>query len=267
MARLTLRYSTDTINFELIENNFVLNRWTRLLEEEVAAKAIEYVIAGTNDPLNNLIRTIQEIHVFRPGTIPERFNKDSFTRDELGDLHAIFEEKFKDPDWQRDPRGGPYLNQLNDYIHATESMLRNDGTARIRIRFQERDTGNLKHKLVPLEPEDFSLFQPYLSKRVLFLNYYGPGRDYLATFRAKRPIEEAVPQVLFTASFFFYLKYHNREKQVFEQIRFAEWMKQHGLDVSPGNSCTYIPIATMIEEDKDYASIVTQQLVGIEVER
>ena len=154
MAILTLRYTTDTISFDLVDNDFIINRWSRLLEEETAAKQIEYVIAGTNDPLNNLIRTIQEIHIFRPGTIPDRFNKESFTKDELGDLHAIFEEKFKDPDWQRDPRGGPYLNQLNDYIHATESMLRNDGTARIRIRFQERDTGNLRHKLCLLYTSD-----------------------------------------------------------------------------------------------------------------
>ena len=257
-----------TFDWHMFDNDFV-NKWLGMLQEHIdkAPEVHDYELTlqgiGPADEFKNLNKIINYCNEHRPGTIPDQYvNKPEYTLQELSEIHYIYEEIGKQPEWLKgnlsENDAIKVRDLLNDHIHHCESRagsnlnLQKRIAPRVRFRIVNPETGVPNAQKIDFEDQDYELFNPIIYPNTMYLNYNAVGEDYIKTFKSGRSPEDAVPLRRYSPSFFFVLHSIDYDTQHKRIERCKAWMREGGFDPSdPKNAFGYIPMGQLFKSESD----------------
>ena len=276
MKILNLTFERHTVSIILNDNNFV-TCWTTQLEKclDNSLYAYEVTLNGFNQgsEFKNLRKTLQDLNKFKQGTVPASFtNKFEFTMQELSDLHFIYESIATDETYLEVKK---LVDQFNDNIHHAEEVAIKNQSASPRLRFRIVDpiTGVPNVEKLPLEYDDYKLYDPYIRPYTVYLNYNALGEDFLKTYKSGRTPDTAVVLEKFSPSFFFTLQADYIDKQHTEIENCKKWLNDSNIDINKSkNAIGHIPLGTVHKVyAEDFLKIILQRKLTkvelIDVER
>lgn len=268
---MNLAITFDTgyvLRIQLNENSFVL-RWADLLIKELQTKNIlqidTFAWSMTEDQARyHLISAIQRVNDFlKTEFIGIPATSDFDNPDYYNQLHVKFEE-LTGEDWDNPTRLMSIapsdvklaVRHINRFCHRLERRPYSIEPV-MRVEF-DSDTR------LPLEPEDYMLFEPMNAPGCVYLDYSTFGKSLVECFMdGLEPDYSALKlQHHYCANFIINFDYRN-DAQV-EQ--FNQWLIAHGLNPSEIQGSGNIPLGRIVDKKSLYSVLDCSTIENITLE-
>lgn len=239
---MNLVWEYITLKVEMNDNSFV-HRWVDLMKEHNNKQHTKevYLVAFDNsskdiayEKLRSIMININEDH---PNTIPMKYiNQKYYSQNDLNFLHNIYETIANTYEWittgKFDIKESAKIRDLfNDYIHLNEPFTHSRGPApRLRFRYVDPKTGVPNARKVNLNDEDYDLFQPFMLKNRIYLNYCQVGKDLMKQYKSEGNFKDINPLKKYSPSFWFILKERDLNYQAWRYCDVRRWIKENNLD-------------------------------------
>lgn len=240
-------------------NHSFAHKWCEYFSQCLKIPNQTYELTVTGDDLfytqNKLKQIIDKVNYHIPNTIKHNIEYLSF--EILSEIHYIYEEIGKDPNWIHNGKLLPAdafktRDLLNDIIHEAEGVIGKKVSPRIRYRLVSSETLVPSLPKVSFEECDYDLFEPIMEPYVIYLNYNAVGEDLLKTYKSGRSIDTAVNLREFSPSFFFVTQALDYEFQKHDVEQVYKWMEENGIDITDKrNIVGYLPIGRLFKNMPD----------------
>lgn len=220
-----------------LNNNSFVHKWAQLFEETLSTCDIEQnnsfsCVLSETQSQQRLLSAIQIVNKFLKKQfieVPDTIDWDN--QDWYNYLHSKFEKlsgPFGEPTKLFMLAPGEVktaIRDINTYVHRLETRPYKPVKAWY-ISFDKN-----RYRRIPLQPDDYNLFQYHLCSGEAFIQYAELGKTYLDIFNDNLPLDYQGVKNLHYYSAEFSIWLSDQDKIIYEDD-FYQWANNNGIDTS-----------------------------------